>query len=322
MKALLYEGKKTLRLAQCPSPVVADDEALISIAAAGICGSDMHAFLGHDERRPPPLILGHEAAGKLADGKNVVINPLVVCEQCDYCNIGRSNLCLRRQIISMPPRQGSFADMLAMPQKNILPLPSNLSMQQGALAEPLACGHHAAALAVCHLEKIPANTAAILGGGAIGLAAALSLAGRGVKNIYIAEPNLLRHPLLKKAGDFHVITPDSMPTSVDIVIEAVGVEATRRQASAIVAAGGVVVHIGLGGGNDGFDMRRLTLQEITLCGSYTYTMEEFVETVQWMEEGKLGTLDWFETRPLAEGAAAFDDLLAGKVAAPKIILLP
>ena len=323
MKALVYEAPHTLRFGDRPPPTAAAAaDVLINVAAAGICGSDMHAFMGHDERRPPPLILGHEAAGE-TDGQKVIVNPLTICQNCDYCRHGCGNLCRRREIISMPPREGAFAEMLTIPRTNIVPLPPQLSMLQGALTEPLACGHHAAALAQKHCRQpIEECAATILGGGAIGLAAALSLTARGIKTIYILESNPLRIPVLQKIGDFIVAPPDKPPPATDIVIDAVGAKSTRQMATEITRAGGVVVHIGLAEHEGGFNMRHLTLHEITLCGSYTYTAEEFAETAKWMATGQLGALDWFETRPLKDGARAFAELLQGKITAPKIILTP
>ncbi len=318
MKALIYEQPECLRYGESPPPT--EGESIV-VAAAGICGSDMHAFLGHDERRPPPLILGHEAAGE-SNGKQVIINPLVVCGSCEYCHAGRDNLCPHREIISMPPREGAFAEITSVPSDNMLALPSSLSPQQGALAEPLACGHRTAGMGLQYCRRPPEEcTAAILGGGAIGLAAALSLSARGVRTIYIAETNTTRIPILQNIGDFIVVSPDKLPPA-DVVVDAVGIAATRERASAIVVPGGAVAHIGLGEQTGGFDMRRLTLQESVLCGVYTYTAAEFEETVRWMAEGRLGALDWFETRPLKDGARAFADLRDGKVAAPKILLIP
>ena len=324
MRALVYSAPQMMRLETRPSPsCVSDDEVLLSVAAAGICGSDMHAFLGHDARRPPPLILGHEAAGYADNGQAFIVNPLVVCGQCSYCLEGRDNLCWRRQIISMPPREGAFAEKLIIPRGNVLPLPNNLSVQQGALAEPLACGYHVMTLAERHnRQPLSECRAVIFGGGAIGLAAALSLSAKGVKEIHIVETNKKRYAALKGAGDFAVIAPEALDENcAQIVIDAVGSKASRDMAGAVVQAGGVVAHIGLAEATGGFDKRRMTLQEIVLCGAYTYTAESFAKTVEWMAAGKLGALDWFETRPLKEGAQAFADLLAGKVEKPKILLM-
>ena len=118
MKALVYTGVETLNLCDVPDPVAGDGEVLVKIDSVGICGSDMHAFLGHDARRPAPLILGHEAAGVIvggaSDGVRVTLNPLVACGSCRACRAGRDNLCPKRQIISMPPREGGFAQFVAI----------------------------------------------------------------------------------------------------------------------------------------------------------------------------------------------------------------
>ena len=93
-------------------------------------------------------------------------------------------------------------------------------------------------------------------------------------------------------------------------------------ASAAAAPGGVVAHVGLGEDTGGLDVRRMTLQEITFIGTYTYTAQDFRDTAQAIFDGRLGPLDWTEHRPLSDGAAAFRDLRQGAVAAPKIILDP
>ena len=97
---------------------------------------------------------------------------------------------------------------------------------------------------------------------------------------------------------------------------------TRRSASAAIRPGGVIVHIGLLEAEGGLDVRRMTLQEVTFIGTYTYTMANFRDTVAALHAGALGELNWIETRQLAEGAAAFHDLLEGRAAAAKIVLVP
>ncbi len=122
MKALVYMGPEVLSFQDMPDPQPERGEVLIKVAGVGVCGSDMHAFLGHDERRPAPLILGHEVAGTIAQGpeagRRVTVNPLVSCGTCRACLEGRDNLCPDRQIISMSPRQGGFAEYISMPLEN------------------------------------------------------------------------------------------------------------------------------------------------------------------------------------------------------------
>ena len=323
MKALVYTGPEALAWREVPDPEPRPGEVLIEVASVGICGSDMHAFLGHDARRPAPLILGHEAAGTIRggprDGERVTVNPLVTCGTCPACRAGRENLCPQRQIISMQPREGAFAELLAMPESNLVPVPDEVPLGKAALAEPLAVSWHAARLALDTMHPSMERSALILGGGAIGLAAALALKAMGSGTVRIVEPNDTRRAHLEANGfDAIALAEGHWP----LVIDAVGFAATRATASAHAQPGGVIVHIGLGEDTGGIDVRRLTLQEIAFLGTYTYTAQDFRDTAAALFDGRLGPLDWTETRPLAEGARAFADIRAGAVAAPKIILTP
>ncbi len=324
MKALVYDAVETLGFRDVPDPTPGAGELLIRVEAVGICGSDMHAYRGHDARRPAPLILGHEAAGTVIggtqDGRLVTINPLVTCGTCAACQSQRENLCPNRQIISMAPREGAFAQYLAMPESNLIEVPDEIPLAKAALAEPLAVSWHAARLALEALHPQSERRALVIGGGAIGLAAALALQAMGVAEVVIVEPNAERRQFLISRCQQNAISEGE--GQYEIVIDAVGYAATRAAASAHAAPGGVIAHVGLGEDSGGLDVRRMTLQEITFIGTYTYTAQDFRDTAQAIFDGRLGPLDWFDTRPLAVGARAFQDLRAGRVAAPKIVLDP
>lgn len=323
MKALVYDGVETLRYRDMPDPVARKGEYLIRVEAVGICGSDMHAYLGHDARRPAPLILGHEAAGVIVsggmDGRRVTVNPLVSCGTCVACSTGRENLCPDRQIISMQPREGAFAEYITMPFTNLVTVPDDVSLVHAALAEPLAVSWHAVRLALEALHEGSERRALVIGGGAIGLAAALAFRAMGVSDVTITEPNDARRDFLNKLGERVVAQAEGQ---YPIVIDAVGYAVTRASASALAAPGGVIAHVGLGEDTGGLDVRRMTLQEITFLGTYTYTDQDFRDTAAAIFDGRLGALDWCQYRPLAEGAEAFAALHAGKVAEPKIVLSP
>ncbi|MDW4500020.1 alcohol dehydrogenase catalytic domain-containing protein [Sulfitobacter sp. D35] len=323
MKALVYEDTETLHLRDVPKPERAHGEEVVRVEAAGICGSDMHAYLGHDARRPAPLILGHEAAGTIdggaRDGERVTINPLVTCGTCPACTSGRENLCPTRQIISMQPREGAFAQYVAIPARNLVTVPEATPLDTAALAEPLAVGWHAVRLGLAALSDDDERRAIVLGGGAIGLAAALALEASGVTRVTIVEPHSERRRVLSEIGETAV---GETGVAAPLVVDAVGYAATRAAASGLVTPGGVIVHIGLGEDTGGLDVRRMTLQEVTFIGTYAYTAADFRNTAAAMFDGRLGSLDWFETRALAEGPGAFRDLRDHKVAAPKIVLSP
>lgn len=328
MKALVYTSLETLEFKDMPDPVPASGDNLIRVEAVGICGSDMHAYLGHDERRPAPLILGHEVAGLVIEGpmagRRVTVNPLVTCGMCRACLEGRTNLCPTRQLISMPPREGGFAEFLTMPSANLVEVPDDVPLDKAALAEPLAVCWHAVKLCEQVLfNDLPDVRALVIGGGAIGVGSALSLRAFGARDITIVEPNADRAAYGMKKTGLKTIAPEDAPANdYDLVIDAVGYRATREAACRAVRPGGAICHIGLGDSEDGLDIRRMTLQEITFFGSYVYTMQDFRETAQAMFDGRLGALDWTEARDLSDGAQAFADLLGARVTAPKIVLHP
>lgn len=329
MKALVYTAPHTLGFTDWKQDEPKDDEVLVKVEAVGICGSDMHAYHGHDTRRPPPLILGHEAAGRIASGprlgQRVTINPLVIDPDCAFAIEGRGHLSPTRQLLSMPPRQGAFAETVCVPTRNLVDIPEHLSFQHAALAEPIAVCWHAVALGSRLLPSPLASVRmVVLGGGAIGLGCALVGTLFGAKDLWLGEPNPLRRRTAQAEMAAQVYDPESLlqpeANSADLVIDAVGADATRAAASRIVRSGGVIVHLGLLPGTNGLDIRKFTLQEIILTGSYCYTPVDFKNSVQALATGHLGKLGWFEERQLADGARAFADIDAGVVAAAKIVL--
>lgn len=329
MKALVYTAPRQVVYREEPDPVLADGEVLIRIDAVGICGSDMHAYHGHDPRRVPPLILGHELAGRIiagpGTGKRVTVNPLITCGACEYCVTGRNNLCANRTMIGMT-RPGGFAELMTIPEGSIIDVPQDMGPREAALTEPAATALHAVNLASRALARpLPEARALVIGGGAIGLLAALLLKSYGCRDIRLAETNALRRTSVDKTGAARAFDPlASAPAEngFELVVDAVGGKATRNSALAAVKPGGVVLHIGLMDWASEIDMRKLTLAEITLIGTYTYSTADLRATVQALYDGVFGDLKWVEVRPLKDGPAAFADLDQGKSASAKIVLQP
>lgn len=333
MKALVYTANSEMTYRDEPSPQPAHGEVVVAIDAAGICGSDMHAYLGHDPRRVPPLILGHEAVGTVLTGglrgQAVVINPLITCGRCDACAGGRQNLCAERDLIGMV-RGGAFAERVAVPEENLIPLPKGMERGEGrrkaALTEPGATALHAIELAEKSLARpISEARVAVIGGGSVGLLTALFLVDKGAREVRLAETNALRIQTARDAlgGKVEVFDPlsASPPENYfDAVFDAVGNAHTRKSSVACARPGAVVVHIGLMDSEGQLDVRRMTLQQIIFIGSYTYTPLDLRATLDKLHSGALGELAWIETRPLSEGARAFQELLAGDCAAAKVVL--
>lgn len=332
MKALVYTGTQEVVYRDEPEPDTAqsqDNQVLVKVEACGLCGSDMHAYHGLDARRVPPLILGHEVTGVVQSGhrqgEQVIINPLISCGSCDLCMGGRPHLCAERELLGMR-MAGAFADFVAVPQSSMLSVPADMEAAHASLTEPTAVSLHSIAVAERALHR-PVSEArvAVIGAGAIGVLAALLLQGKGCTDVYIGDTGELRRATAEKHGFGHVYNPlenEPAPGTFDLVIDAVGSGKTREASSRLVAAGGVICHIGLQDDAPGLDTRRLTLQEISFIGNYCYTMADMVAARDAIHTGKLGNLEWLESRPLSEGASAFADVHNGVASAPKIVLFP
>ncbi len=333
MKALVYTQPNEVQLQQRPMPLLAPGEVVLKIEAVGICGSDMHAWHGHDPRRKPGLVLGHEFVGRIeqsaapgfAVGTRFTGNPLITCGVCEYCVQGRNNLCANRSMVGMT-RPGAFADYLSIPAASLIAMPQDLSARAAALTEPAATAWHAINLTMRALVRpIHECRVLVIGGGAIGMLSALLLRHLGTHCVVLAELNALRRDAVAVHAQCEAIDPRAAPladNSFDVVIDAVGAKATRVQAFAAIKPGGVIMHVGLQDWASEIDMRKLTLAEVTLLGTYTYTTADLRATVAALAQGAFGDLSWVEERALDDGQQAFLDLDQGRCAAAKVLLRP
>src|SRR5262249_7642799 len=140
-----------------PTPEPKPGEVLVAVKACGICGSDVHGMDGSTGRRRPPIIMGHEAAGVIAEigkgvdgwktGDRVTFDSTIYCGECDFCRRGLINLCDRRRVLGVScedyRQHGAFAELVAIPQHIVYRLPEELPFEHAALAEPFSIALHA-----------------------------------------------------------------------------------------------------------------------------------------------------------------------------------
>lgn len=341
MLALVWTGPRAMELRDVPTPQSAADEVLIEVRRVGICGSELSGYLGTNSLRKPPLIMGHEAAGRIvigseaamADGSparvgaRVTFNPLVTCGRCAFCLSGRENLCRSRQLLSahLP---GAFARYVKLPARQCWTLGDDLSDSAGALAEPLACAARAVGLAGM---RAGGGSFLILGAGPIGLcclAVARSIDRCDIMmtdvddgRLATAQRHGAHHVFNARGGDVEAAVKEHYPQGVDVVIDAVGSDATREQAVRTVVPGGKVVLIGLHDEVSPLAANYVVRQEITLYGCFAYTHTDFALALRLLHSGALvPSDDWVEERPLAAGGDAFAELVDGRAAKSKIIL--
>src|SRR5512141_3002263 len=185
MKALVLEDYKKLVYRDVPDPVIKSDEVLVRVKACGICGSDVHGYDGSTGRRIPPLIMGHEAAGVVAEtgaavkdfraGDRVTFDSTIWCGECYFCRRGEVNLCDNRQVLGVSPgeyrRHGAFAEFVAVPRRVVCRLPDTLTYEQAATIEAVSVAVHAVSITPVRLG----DTAVVVGSGMIGLLALQAL---------------------------------------------------------------------------------------------------------------------------------------------------
>lgn len=329
MKALVYEGPRQLHMRDVPIPEARPGEAVIRVELAGICGSELGGYLGHNSLRKPPLIMGHEFAGiiertgaeatRFRPGDRVTVNPLATCGKCRYCASGSSQLCAERSLLGAH-RPGAFAEYVAVPERNIHRLPDHVSFEEGAFAEPFACAVH-----ICRLLGLNSSDRLIIyGAGPIGLFALQAAQILGLKDIVIVDLNESRLEIARELGGIAVTDPEGtgLPhdEGYDAAIDAVGAGITRRKCVQATRRGGRVIFTGLHEAESALPINDMIREEIATIGAFAYSAEDFATALEWIDQGKVNLSPWTVTRPLDEGADCFEKLIGGPGKIAKYLL--
>jgi len=314
VKALVWLGGQELSFEEIPDPTPEEGEVVLEVELAGICGSDLHGYRGHPGPRVPPLVLGHEAVGRL-EGERYAVYPLVACGRCAHCAAGDDNLCDSWQLLGMH-RPGVFAEHVVVPRSSLVPLPPGLDEGRAVLAEPLACC--VGALTPHHLGE--GSTLAVFGCGPIGLLA-IHLGRRAGARVSAVDPVAERRETARRLGaETTVATPGELdPRAASLALDAAGFETTWQGAIDAVANGGTVVMLGLGNAEGRFAMAGLVRRAITLRGQFAYSRGDFARALEILAEGDLD-LGWLQSEPLEEGARAFANLVERPGEYTKVIL--
>jgi threonine dehydrogenase-like Zn-dependent dehydrogenase len=313
MKAVVYTGPRELRYQEVREPEPGADEVVVRVDAVGICGSEIHGVASQDRFRVPPLIMGHELCGVREDtGQRVVVNPLVACLECDRCRRGQENLCRSRAVLGIH-RPGGFAERVAIPVRNLHPVPDGLSPQSAAMVEPLANAIHAWRLPA---DRNPQRVG-IVGAGTIGLVTLVVAKTRGVPEVEVSDLAPERLAVAERLGADRV--GPELAGEFDVVVDAVGKAATRRQSLDRLRSGGDAVWLGLDDDDPGFTARSLVRLEQSVHGSFCYTHDDFVAALRLVPD--LDT-SWVTTLPLADGVGVFKELMNGRADLLKVQLTP
>lgn len=341
MKALVYTAIKTLEMQDLQKPVAGAGEVLVRVGATGICGSDVHGFLGLQKRRQPGLVLGHETMGvveEIGEGvdeslvnKRVSINPMIACHQCRACSEGRHNVCANWELIGMDRKNGAFAEWVAVPARNVHVLPDHVSDAAAVMIEPLANAFHLVNHIPAHAGLLP--TGVIFGCGTLGAAILVAAKARGVHIIAQIEPNPQRAEAAKKLGASLVLNPREVNVvdeimkltggrGVDVAMDAVGLQSTREGCAHSVTRGGTALLLGLDEDVSSFDFSVVLRREVRLQCSYCYTERDFAAAFDFVCSEAADFSPWTDIVPLEQGQSAFERLIHNPEDRLKIVLQP
>jgi L-iditol 2-dehydrogenase len=343
MKALVLEEYGKLVYRDVPEPVAAAGEVLVEVKACGICGSDIHGMDGSSGRRVPPLIMGHEASGVIADvgsgvdgwvtGERVTFDSTVYCGDCHFCRRGQINLCDSRRVLGVAceefRQEGAFAEYVAVPAHILYRIPEAVSFEHAAMVEPASVAVHAVNRTPVQLN----DAAVVIGAGVIGLLVVQALRAAGCGRIIAVDLSPTRLELACDLGADEGLGPDETDIveairemtggrGADIAIEAVGVEQTVCAAVSCVRKGGAVTLVGNLSPHVEFLLQAAVTRELSLYGSAA-SCGEYPDCLDLMARGCVRVNPMISAvAPLSEGAQWFERLRAGEDGVVKVILTP
>lgn len=337
MRALVYTAPDCVEYREVPDPHPQPDQALVRVEATGICGSDLAGYHGKSTRRRPPLILGHEVVGRVANaitgsglpiGQRVVVNPLQSCGFCYGCLRGRENQCSNWRLLGMDDEQGGFADLVVVDKRCLTPIPETLPISDAAMVEPLANTVHVFDM----LKDYPPERLLIIGGGTQGALALMLAKSIAIPQVWVTEASSARRESARALGADTVIdgvpelvldaVRETWPGGADAVLEAVGTAATRDLAVRAVRNGGTVVLLGLHDQRSDADFSSIVRKEVTLRGSFAYTRSDFAASLHLLVSGAISATPYVRELPLSDGPSAFARLSDAPDAVLKILLVP
>jgi L-iditol 2-dehydrogenase len=336
------EAYNRLEYREVAEPAVGPNDVLVDVKACGICGSDVHGLDGSTGRRIPPVIMGHEAAGIVAQvgcqvrgwqpGDRVTFDSNIYCGVCGYCRKGMINLCDARRVLGVScaefRQNGAFAEQVVVPQQCVYRLPEGLPFEHAALVEPVSIVVHAAGRPGIKLN----DSVVIVGAGVIGLLLVQALRAAGCGHIVVLDLEQSRLDLAYRLGanvGLRADAPDVLNQvqeqqagGADLVFEAVGSAAAVQVAFECARKGGVLTLIGNLCATAVLPLQSVVTRELTIYSSCQST-GEYPACLEMMARGAIKVDSLISAvAPLAEGSAWFGKLRQRGTGLVKVVLVP
>ncbi|MEG6522779.1 zinc-dependent alcohol dehydrogenase [Desulfotomaculum sp. 1211_IL3151] len=322
-KAVIVEPYR-FEIHEAPSPNLQEGFAIVQVAYCGVCGSELHVYEGKHPKVKPPANPGHEAVGtiqQIASGTNglkvgdqVAIVPLVGCQECDYCKLGYPNLCKDRKVVGFQ-LPGCLADEVAIPVDNLIKLPENCELVEGALLEPMAVVVHSVGL----LDRVAhrAKSVVIAGAGTIGILIGLFLKETKGLNVYFLEINPQRKKLTENLGFKVYQRIEDLPLQGErtVAFECTGNKMVLDSLVTHDPAPEVLVILGTFEKTLGLNIFEMCKRETFIIGSQMYTKQDLEKAAEIMAsplKDRFKAILVERIYSLAESKEAFDEALSSK----------
>lgn len=323
---------------QRPIPEIRDDEVLVQVKKTGICGSDVHFLVQGrigDFIVESPMVLGHESSGVVSKvgrdvcsvkpGDRVAMEPGVSCRRCEACRAGRYQLCPDMVFAAAPPYDGTLTRYYRLPEDLVYPLPEHLSLEDGALMEPLSVGIHAV---FTQAKLQPAQSIAVFGCGPVGLLCMAVAKAIGASRIIAVDIVQSRLDFAKTYAATDVFQPPPLQEgenkiaysqrsakllkatldvegrgskAIDVVIDASGAEVSIQTGILIAKVGGIFVQVGMGQPEVVVPIADLLVKELVLKGSFRYGPGDYRLALAFAAQKKV------DLRPLVTHRFKFED---------------
>jgi L-iditol 2-dehydrogenase len=324
MKQANLTKKHNIEIQDVAELIPRDKEVIISVAACGICGSDIHAFEGKHPFMPAPLVMGHEFSGvvtrygsavkKFKGGERVVVEPTIVCGECYNCKLEKYNLCKEIKIIGCQT-PGAYSEEIAVPEDKVISIPDKMSFAEGALVEPAAVAYHTISRA-----KIDSNEKIlIIGAGPIGLFVLQTLKAKYRVQVMICDINDFRLKTAEKLGADIAVNNEKeniekkIKTAFgedghDITFECVGIGAAFDLALKLARRGSRISAVGIYGPKENLScLAYISEHELEISGNSIYLKTDFEQIIQLFSKGKLNAKEIITHRfPLLKVKDAFE----------------
>ncbi|MHC1761177.1 MAG: zinc-binding dehydrogenase [Negativicutes bacterium] len=304
MKAAYVEAPRVTSVRDIERPRAEDREVLIRVNYAGICGSDLHIYKGIHAFRKPPVMLGHELAGvvesvgnkvtKFQHGDRVTVMPQIGCGHCRMCNAGNPNICTTKRVPGMNGWVGSFVEYFNAPEDIVVKLPDAVTLEVGALSEPLAVAVHV----VKQISEGNRGSLVVLGSGTIGMMIVAIAPFFGIRKVLATDAldyNLVAVRDLGAAKTVNILKENLQDAiaetfegeKADAVVIAAAAPNIIDQAIESVRPHGEIIYLSMITKPMTANTFPIVFQELTIKGSQTYTMEDFSDAVKLLVSQKV-----------------------------------